>query len=82
MIMIFNKNKLKLFFILFISVYLTLTIELIVNASETQIIKVDEIEQNAINHLIKELPWNRESLDINVYYKGKDNCLTSWKKKN
>ena len=73
--MIFNKYKLKIFFILFFGVYLTLTCELNVNASETQIIKADEIENSAINHLIKELPWNRESLEINVYYRGKDIVL-------
>ena len=67
--MIFNKEKLKIFFILLVGVYLTLTCEMSVNASETQIIKADEIENSAINHLIKELPWNKESLNINIYYK-------------
>ena len=78
--MIFNKKEKNRFFILFIAVYLTITSEFIVNASETQIIKVDEIENSAINHLIKELPWNRESLEINIYYKGKDIILPSGKK--
>jgi flagellar basal body P-ring formation protein FlgA len=78
--MIFNKKKLNIFFILLVVVYMTLTCELIVNASETQIIKEEEIENGAINHLIKELPWNRESLEINVYYKGKDIVLPSGKK--
>ena len=78
--MIFNKNKIKIFFILFIGVYMTLTCEMNVNASETQIIKVDEIENSAINHLVKELPWNKESLEINVYYKGKDIILPAGKK--
>jgi flagellar basal body P-ring formation protein FlgA len=78
--MIFNKNKLKIFLILFVGVYLTLTCELIVNASEKQIIKADEIENSAINHLIKELPWNRESLEINVYYNEKDIVLPPGKK--
>jgi flagellar basal body P-ring formation protein FlgA len=78
--MIFKTKILNLFFILFVSVYLTLTFELIVNASETQIIKPDEIENSAINHLIKELPWDRESLEINVYYKGKDIVLPPGKK--
>jgi flagellar basal body P-ring formation protein FlgA len=80
MIMIFNKKKLKIFFILFVGMYLTLTCELIVAASETQIIKANEIENSAINHLIKELPWKRESLEINIYYKGKDIILPSGKK--
>jgi flagellar basal body P-ring formation protein FlgA len=78
--MIFNKKKLKIFLILFIGVYLTLTCELFVNASDTQIIKANEIENNAINHLIKELPWKRESLDINVFYRGSDITLPSGKK--
>jgi flagellar basal body P-ring formation protein FlgA len=78
--MIFNKKEIKLFFILFVGVYLTLTSELFVNASETQIIKANEIENSAINHLIKELPWNKEALEINVYYKGKDIVLPSGKK--
>jgi flagellar basal body P-ring formation protein FlgA len=78
--MIFIKNKIKIFFILFLGVYLTLTCELIVNASETQIIKAEEIENSAINHLIKELPWNRESLEIIIFYKGKDIILPPGKK--
>ena len=78
--MIFSKYKIKIFLILFIGVYLTLTCELIVNASETQIIKTNEIENGAIDHLIKELPWNRKSLDINIYYKEKDIVLPAGKK--
>ena len=78
--MIFNKKKLNIFYILFVVVYMTLTCELIVNASETQIIKTDEIENGAIDHLIRELPWNRESLDINIYYKDKDIVLPPGKK--
>jgi flagellar basal body P-ring formation protein FlgA len=78
--MIFNKKKLNIVFILFVVGYMTLTCELIVNASETQIIKADEIENGAINHLIKELPWNRESLDINIYYREKDIVLPPGKK--
>ena len=78
--MIFNKKKLNIFFILLVVVYMTLTCELIVNASETQIIKTNEIENGAIDHLIKKLPWNRKSLDINIYYKGKDIVLPPGKK--
>jgi flagellar basal body P-ring formation protein FlgA len=78
--MIFNKKKLNIFFILFINVYLTLTCEMSVNASETQIIKIDEIENSAIDHLIKELPWNKESLEINIFYRGSDITLPSGKK--
>jgi flagellar basal body P-ring formation protein FlgA len=78
--MIFNKNKINIFFILFVVVYITLTCELIVNASETQIIKAEEIENGAIDHLIKELPWNKESLNINIYYKKKDIVLPLGKK--
>jgi len=51
-----------------------------VNASETQILKADEIEKSAIDHLVKALPWDKESLEINVYYQGKDITLPLGKK--
>jgi flagellar basal body P-ring formation protein FlgA len=78
--MIFNKIILKIFFLLFVGVYLTLTYELNVSASDTQIIKADEIENSAVNHLLKELPWNRKSLEIDVFYKGSNITLPSGKK--
>ena len=59
---------------------LSLIFERNVNASETQILKVDEIEKSAVDHLLKALPWDKESLEINVYYQGKDITLPSGKK--
>jgi flagella basal body P-ring formation protein FlgA len=59
---------------------LSLIFERNVNASETQILKVDEIEKSAVDHLVKALPWDKESLEINVYYQGKDITLPSGKK--
>jgi len=78
--MIIPKNKYKIFFILIVCLCLSLSIEMRVNASETQIIKADEIEENAMDHLVKTLPWDKESLEINVYYQGKDITLPSGKK--
>ena len=59
---------------------LSLILERNVNASETQILKVDEIEKSAVDHLVKALPWDKESLEINVYYQGKDITLPFGKK--
>ncbi|MDC0205709.1 flagellar basal body P-ring formation chaperone FlgA [Nitrospinae bacterium] len=59
---------------------LSLIFERNINASETQILKVDEIEKSAVDHLVKALPWDKESLEINVYYQGKDITLPSGKK--
>jgi flagellar basal body P-ring formation protein FlgA len=78
--MIFNKIKLRIFFILFVGAIFTLICEMNVNASEMQIIKAIEIENGAIDHLIKELPWNKESLEINIYNKEKDIVLPPGKK--
>jgi len=46
-----------------------------VKASETQILKADEIEKSAADHLVKTLPWDKESLEIKIYYQGKDITL-------
>jgi flagella basal body P-ring formation protein FlgA len=73
--MIIPKNKYKIVFILIVCLCLSLSIEMRVNASETQILKADEIEENAMDHLVKTLPWDKESLEINVYYQGKDITL-------
>jgi flagellar basal body P-ring formation protein FlgA len=70
-----NKINFKIFIIPFVVMYLFLNFDLKVNASETQILKTDEIEKHAIDHLVKELPWDKESLEINVYYQGKDITL-------
>lgn len=78
--MIIPKNKYKIVFILIVCLCLSLSIEMRVNASETQILKADEIEENAMDHLVKTLPWDKESLEINVYYQGKDITLPPGKK--
>jgi flagellar basal body P-ring formation protein FlgA len=52
----------------------------IAKASETQVITIDEIEQGAIKKLESILPWEREALEINVYYEGEDIILPAGKK--
>ena len=78
--MIFNNSRFQLFCIMLVCLCLSLIFERNVNASETQILKVDEIEKSAVDHLVKALPWDKESLEINVYYQGKDITLPSGKK--
>ena len=78
--MIFNKSRFQLFCIMLVCLCLSLIFERNINASETQISKVDEIEKSAVDHLVKALPWDKESLEINVYYQGKDITLPSGKK--
>ena len=78
--MIFNNSRFQLFCIMLVCLCLSLIFERNVNASETQILKVDEIEKSAVDHLVKALPWDKESLEINVYYQGKDITLPFGKK--
>ncbi|MBN4077838.1 flagellar basal body P-ring formation protein FlgA [Nitrospina gracilis] len=78
--MIFIKSRLKIIFIVLVGLCLSLTFEMRVNASETQVLKADEIEKSAMDHLVKALPWDKESLEINVYYQGKDITLPPGKK--
>ena len=78
--MIFIKSRLQIIFIVFVYLYLSLTFGMRVNASETQVLKVNEIEKRAVDHLVKALPWDKESLEINVYYQGKDITLPAGKK--
>jgi len=73
--MIFIKSRLQNFFILFICLFLSLSFGMQVKASETQILKADEIEKSAADHLVKTLPWDKESLEIKIYYQGKDITL-------
>ncbi len=51
------------------------------NASETKIITAEEIKQGAVDHLARTLPWDKTSLEINVYYEGGDINLPSGEKK-
>ncbi len=78
--MIFIQTRLQIIFIVFVCLCLSLTFGMRVNASETQILKVNEIEKRAVDHLVKALPWDKESLEINVYYQGKDIALPAGKK--
>lgn len=50
------------------------------NASDSQILTVDEIEKGAVDHLANTLPWARDSLEINAHYKGNDLTLPSGEK--
>jgi len=76
----FKKRKLNIFLFLVIYFLLSLILGITVNASESQIIKTIEIEEGAEDHLVKTLPWDRESLDIGIFYQGKDIILPPGKK--
>ena len=52
----------------------------IATASETQVLTVEEIEKGAIEKLVSILPWEKDLLEINVYYKGEDIILPPGKK--
>ena len=52
----------------------------IATASESQDLTVEEIEKGAFDKLASVLPWDRESLEINVYYEGEDILLPPGKK--
>jgi flagella basal body P-ring formation protein FlgA len=78
--MIIPNNKYKIFFIFIIYLCLSISFEMRVNASEIQILKTEEIEKSAMDYLIKTLPWDKKSLEINVYYQGKDITLPPGKK--
>ena len=75
-----NKNKFKIFFIFLISFYLSSSLGNWANAKETQILTTNEIEKSAMNHLVKALPWDEKSLEVMVYYQGKDIILPVGKK--
>ena len=76
----FKKRKLNIILFLVIYFLLSLILGITVNASESQIIKTIEIEEGAEDHLVKTLPWDRESLDIEIFYQGKDIILPPGKK--
>ena len=78
--MILKKRELKLLFFLVFCFFLSLIFGITVNASESQILRTIEIEEGAEEHLIKNLPWDRDSLDIEVFYQGKDIILPLGKK--
>ncbi|MBT5028089.1 MAG: flagellar basal body P-ring formation protein FlgA [Nitrospina sp.] len=74
------NNKSILNSILYLCMGIFLSISSIANASKTQIITVEEIEKGAIAKLESILTWERELLEINVYYTGKDIILPPGKK--
>ena len=78
--MIFKKINLKILFNLIIFFFFSLILGMTVNASENQILRTIEIEEGAEDHLIKNLPWDRDSLAIEVFYQGKDIILPLGKK--
>jgi flagellar basal body P-ring formation protein FlgA len=75
-----NKSKFKIFFIFFVSIYLLSSFGNLASAKETQILTTNEIEKSAMVHLVKKLPWEKNSLEINIYYQGKDIILPNGKK--
>ena len=78
--MVIKKRELKILFYLVFYFLLSSVFGMSVNASEGQILRTTEIEEGATNHLIKILPWDRDSLDIEVFYQGKDIILPLGKK--
>jgi flagellar basal body P-ring formation protein FlgA len=79
--MIIPKNKLKIIFTLFVCFYLSSPLGNWASAEEPQILTADEIEKGAVDYLEKTLPWEKDSLEINVYYKGKEITLPPGEKK-
>ena len=75
-----NKNKFKIFFIFLISFYLSSSLGNWASAKENQILTTNEIEKKAMDHLVKALPWDEKSLEVMVYYQGKDIILPVGKK--
>ena len=78
--MLLIQRNLKIFLVLLFYFFLSLIFGMTVNASETQILRTIEIEKGAEEHLIKKLRWDRKSLDIEVFYQGKDVVLPIGKK--
>ena len=78
--MILKKRELKLLFFLVFYFFLSFIFGMTVNASEGKFLRTIEIEEGAEEHLVKTLPWDRESLDIEVFYQGKDIDLPLGKK--
>ncbi|MBC8287005.1 MAG: flagellar basal body P-ring formation protein FlgA [Nitrospinae bacterium] len=69
--MIIHKNKFLLNFIL----YACLSLFFAGIATAQQILTAEEIEQGAMDRLSNILPWDKELLDINIYYKSGDILL-------
>ena len=78
--MIFHKKHFALNSIFYACLCMFSILGSIATASESQVLTVEEIEKGALDKLASILPWDRESLEINVYYKGKDIILPPGKK--
>ncbi len=78
--MIFHKSRFQLNFILYVCLCVLSIFGNTANAVEPQVLIADEIEQGAVNHLASVLPWDKASLEINVYYEGGDITLPPGKR--
>ena len=78
--MIFHKKHFVLNSIFYACLCIFSILGSIATASESQVLTVEEIEKGAIDKLASVLPWDRESLEINVYYEGEDILLPPGKK--
>jgi flagellar basal body P-ring formation protein FlgA len=78
--MIIRKNSIFINSILYVCLSIYLIMGSIATASETQVVTVEEIEKGAIEKLVSILPWEKDLLEINVYYKGEDIILPPGKK--
>ena len=78
--MIFHKKHFVLNSILYACLCIFSILGSIATASESQVLTVEEIEKGAIDKLASVLPWDRESVEINVYYEGEDILLPPGKK--
>ena len=78
--MIFHKKHFVLSSIFYACLCMFAIPGSIATASESQVLTVEEIEKGALEKLASILPWDRESLEINVYYEGEDIILPPGKK--
>ena len=78
--MIFRKKHVVLNSIFYACLCMFSILGSIATASESQVLTVEEIEKGALEKLASILPWDRESLEINVYYEGEDIILPPGKK--
>ena len=78
--MIFHKKHFVLNSIFYACLCMFSILGSIATASESQVLTVEEIEKGALEKLASILPWDRESLEINVYYEGEDIILPPGKK--
>ncbi len=75
----FNEKTLFINSILFICMVLLPFLQSMANALETQILTIEEIEKGAMEKLASIMPWDRELLEINVDYEGKEIILPAGK---